>query len=181
MILLALLVAAQPVAIQARRMFDSRKGAIVQPGLVVTENDRIVPVGGALPAGAQVVDLGDATLLPGLMDAHTHVTVESSGSYYRDQMDFILRPPAEQAQYAAEYARRTLLGGFTSIRDVGAYDRVDLGLHNAIESGAVAGPRMVFAEWAIGARGGHADYDPFPPDRLPPLSVQQGICNGADE
>src|SRR5436305_15215801 len=100
MILLALLVAAQPVALEARRMFDSRKGAIVQPGLVVTENDRIVQVGGTPPAGAQIVDLGDATLLPGLMDAHTHVATESSGSYYRDERELILRAPADQGQYA---------------------------------------------------------------------------------
>src|SRR5207244_7710537 len=62
-----------------------------------------------------------------------------------------------------------------------SFDYEDLGLHNAIESGAVQGPRMVFAINPIGSRGGHADFDPFPPDRVPPLGVQRGICNGAAE
>src|SRR5207244_6090673 len=62
-----------------------------------------------------------------------------------------------------------------------SFDYEDLGLHNAIESGAVQGPRMIFAISAIGSRGGHADFDPFPPDRVPPFGVGSGICNGADE
>src|SRR5436309_7369853 len=157
MILLALLLAAQPIAIKAARMFDARKGAVTSPGLVVTENDRIVQVGGQPPAGAQVVDLGDATLMPGLMDAHTHVTFEAGKSWYRDSMEGLLRWPAEQAQYAGEYARRTLDAGFTTVRDLGSSDFLDLGLRNAIDAGAIPGPRMFVAIYAIGARGGHAD------------------------
>src|SRR3954468_11275812 len=137
MVLLALLLLAQPTAIHAARMFDARKGVIVQPGLVVVEGERIVQVGGTAPAGAQRVELGDATLLPGLMDAHTHLTFESGPSWYRDTMDGLLRWPAEQAQYAAEYARRTLLAGFTTARDLGSGDFLDVGLRNAIEKGAV--------------------------------------------
>src|SRR5437868_7482632 len=187
MFLLALLLLAQPVAskppiaLKAARLFDARKGIAVQPGLVVVEGERIVQVGGAAPSGTQVIDLGDATLLPGLMDAHTHLTNEAGVSWYRDTMDLILRPPTEQVQYAAEYARRTLEAGFTTVRDLGAFDRVDVGLHNAIESGAVPGPRMTTSVAPIGSRGGHADLDPFPPDRIPPLGVMQGICNGPDE
>ena len=74
MVLLALLLLAQPSALRATRMFDARKGAIVQPGLVVVQGERIVQVGGAVPVGARTIDLGDATLLPGLGDAHTHLT-----------------------------------------------------------------------------------------------------------
>src|SRR5207253_486673 len=181
MLLLALVLLSEPIVLKAARMFDSRKGVIVQPGLVVTEGEKIAQVGGAAPVGAQVIDLGDATLLPGLIDAHTHLTFEAGADWYHDEMDVLLRWPAEQAQYTAEYARRTLNAGFTAVRDLGSFDYEDLGLHHAIESGAVQGPRMVFAINPIGSRGGHADFDPFPPDRVPPLGVQRGICNGADE
>src|SRR5437763_8720316 len=111
--------ARQPLVLKAARLFDARKGVLVQPGLVVVEGDRIAQVGGAAPAAAQVIELGDATLLPGLMDAHTHLTSEAGVSWYRDTMDAILRPPTEQAQYAAEYARRTIEAGFTTVRDLG--------------------------------------------------------------
>lgn len=181
MVLLALLLLAQPTAVRATRMFDARRGAIVQPGLVVVEGERIVQVGGTVPAGAKTIDLGDATLLPGLMDAHTHLTFESGPSWYRDSFDLVLRWPAEQAQYAAEYARRTLESGFTAARDLGAFDFVDIGLKKAIDAGAVPGPRMVTSVHAIGSRGGHADIDPYPPDHVPPLGVREGICDGPEQ
>src|SRR5262249_47879239 len=92
-----------------------------------------------------------------------------------------LRWPAEQAQYAGEYARRTLDAGFTTVRDLGSADYLDLGLRNAIDAGAIPGPRMLTAIHAVGARGGHADIDPFPADRIATWGVQQGICNGPDE
>jgi len=92
-------------------------------------------------------------------------------------MDGILRWPAEQAQYAAEYARRTLDAGFTTVRDLGSAEFLDLGLRNASTAGRCRaahdrGPP------AIGSRGGHADLDPFPPHRVPPADVERGVCNG---
>src|SRR6266446_9369817 len=85
MFLLLALLAASPVALKAARMFDARTGAIVQPALVVVDGKRISRVGGVPPAGAQVIDLGDVTLLPGLIDAHTHLTFEAGPSWYRDR------------------------------------------------------------------------------------------------
>jgi imidazolonepropionase-like amidohydrolase len=180
MVLLALFLLAEPTAIRAARLFDARKGALVEPGLVVVEGERIVQVGGTAPAGAKTIDLGDATLLPGLMDAHTHLSFESGSSWYRDSLDLILRWPAEQAQYAAEYARRTLDAGFTAVRDLGSADFIDIGLKKAIDGGAVPGPRMVTAIHAVGSRGGHADLDPYPPDEVPPLGIREGICDGPE-
>src|SRR2546428_2781108 len=179
MVLLAVLLLAPPPAVRATRMFDARRGVIVQPGLVVVDGERIVQAGGTAPAGARTIDLGDATLLPGLMDAHTHLTFESGPSWYRDSLDLVLRWPAEQAQYAAEYARRTVESGFTAVRDLGAGDFIDVGLKKAIDAGAVVGPRMITAVHPVGRRGGHADIDPYPPDRVPPLGIRQGICDGA--
>src|SRR5258708_1919520 len=137
-LLLALLLA--PIALKAAHQFDARKGVLVSPGLVVVDGEKIAQVGGDVPLGAEVIDLGDATLLPGLMDAHTHLTGETGSSWYRDEMDGLLRYPAEQAQYGAVYARRTLEGGFTTVRDLGASDFLDVALRNAIEQGAVIGP-----------------------------------------
>lgn len=175
--------AAEPsTVIKARRMFDGVTGRLVEPGLVVVSGDRIAGVGAgaAVPAGATVVDLGDATLLPGFIDAHVHITDESSGDHYRDFYEGMLRSPAEQSFYAEKYARITLAAGFTTVRVVGAGDWVDIALRNAIRSGLVQGPRIVAAAHAIGSPGGHCDQPPFPPDRVKPLGTIDGVCSGPE-
>ncbi len=169
------------LVLKAAHLFDAHTGKLQSPGLVVVDGDRISQVGGVPPAGAEVIDLGDATLLPGLIDAHTHLTGESTSDWYKDTLDGLLRSPAEQAQYAAVYARRTIEAGFTTVRDLGSNDSIDVGLRNAIAHGDVTGPRMLVAVNAIGATGGHADQIPFPPENIIPPGVRQGICNGADE
>jgi imidazolonepropionase-like amidohydrolase len=181
MYLLVALLLSSPIAVKAARMFDARHGQNVSPGLVVVDGEKIVQVGGEAPAGAQIIDLGDSTLLPGLMDAHTHLSFEAGKSWYRDTMDSLLRFSTEQAQFAGEYAKRTLEAGFTTVRDLGSGEYIDVGLRNAINSGAIPGPRMIIAVNAIGGRGGHADLDPFPPGRVPPNTVREGVCNGPDE
>ncbi|MBS0374279.1 MAG: amidohydrolase family protein [Proteobacteria bacterium] len=175
--------AADPVTvIKARRMFDGVTGRLVEPGIVVVSGDRITAVGASapVPQAATVVDLGDATLLPGFIDAHVHITDESSGDHYRDFYEGMLRSPAEQSFYAERYAHLTLAAGFTTVRVVGAGDWVDIALRNAIRAGLVQGPRIVAAAHAIGSPGGHCDQPPFPPERVKPLGTIDGICSGPE-
>jgi imidazolonepropionase-like amidohydrolase len=171
------------ILLKAARLFDGRSERWVSPGEVLVEGGKITRVGPgpAAPAGTQVVDLGDATLLPGFIDAHTHLSFESSENWYHDFYDGVMRFPAEQAHYAARNARRTLLAGFTTVRDVGSGSYIDIGLRNAIAAGLAEGPRMLVAVHAIGSTGGHSDGAPFPPDRIKPSGPIEGICNGPDE
>jgi imidazolonepropionase-like amidohydrolase len=173
--------APKTVVLKAARMFDGRSDRLVSPGLVVVEDGKIAAVGGSAPSGAEVIDLGDATILPGFIDSHVHLGFEASDNWLGDFYSGIMRPPAEQAQYAAMYARRTLDAGFTTVRDVGSRDFVSVGLRNAINAGIAQGPRMLVANHAISATGGHGDGTPFPPDRIKPSGPLEGVCNGADE
>ena len=169
------------IAVKAAHLFDARKGVLVSPGLVVVEGEAIVQVAGEVPAGVEVIDLGEATLLPGLMDAHDHLSNQLSRDFYQDAMDGLLVSPAEQVQQASVYARRTLEAGFTAVRDLGSNDFIALALRNAINKGAILGPRVLVSNGQVGSTGGHADQDPFPVENIKPYGVQQGICNGADE
>src|SRR5262249_19883082 len=122
--------ASEPVTVlRAARLYDGKADAVVSPGVVVVSDGHIVAAGSSAqaPAGARVIDLGDATLLPGLMDAHTHLSFESSLDWKQDQLDSLKKPIPEQAIIATEYARRTLLAGFTTVRDVGSSDFIDVG------------------------------------------------------
>ena len=145
------------IVVRAARMFDARKEALVQPGVVVVRDGVIVRVGGADPADATVIDLGDATLLPGFLDAHTHLAGEAGVDWKQDWIDDQQETVAEQALHASVYAKRTLDAGFTTVRNVGASDFVDLGLRNAIAKGYVPGPTMLVSLDAIGTTGGHCD------------------------
>jgi imidazolonepropionase-like amidohydrolase len=170
-----------PVVLKAAYLFDSKSGQLTQGGTVVVEGDKIVSIGGAAPANAKVIDLGDATLLPGFIDAHTHLDGEFQKDYYKAFYEDMMRFPVEQAHTAALYAKRTLEAGFTTVRNVGASDFVDIGLRNAINKGVIVGPRMITAAHSIGSTGGHCDQSPFPPDVVKPLGPLEGVCNGADE
>ena len=175
------LVHAQPApaitAIRAARLFDGKSDAIVGDAVVLVQGSRITAAGArlAIPSGAQVIDLGDATLVPGFIDAHTHVTDESSDDWSADMISGLRRTIPESTLRAAEFARRTAMAGFTTIRDVGSGDYIDVGLRNAIASGVVIGPRMLVAVHALGARGGHCDNSGFPYERF---GAEPGIANG---
>jgi imidazolonepropionase-like amidohydrolase len=171
------------VVLKAAHLFDGKSGRLTGGGAIVVQGEKILSVGSAssAPANARVIDLGDATLLPGFIDAHTHVTSELHDDYYRGFHADIYRFPVEQSFYGALYAKRTLEAGFTTVRNLGANDFVDVGLRNAIRDGIAVGPRIVAAAHSIGSTGGHCDQGPFPPDTVAPLGPKQGVCNGADE
>ncbi len=173
----------QPIVLEAAHLFDSVSGTLSDDGMIVVDGDRIAAVGGgsAPPAGARVIDLGDATLVAGFIDAHVHMGSQMSDNWYRDFYQNVIRFPSEQTLYGALYARRTLEAGFTTVRDLGSTDHISLGLRNAIAAGVAEGPRMLIANYAIGATGGHADRGPFPPERVAPAGPIQGVCNGAAE
>ncbi len=157
--LAAQLFAADVYVLKAARMFDGKSDRIVSPGVVVVDGDKIAAVGSAaaIPAGAVTIDLGDATLLPGFMDAHTHLSMAFHADYRQGELDALKKPVAEQALIASENARVTLMAGFTTVRDVGSSDLIDVGLRNAIEAGKIVGPRMLVSVHALGATGGHCD------------------------
>jgi imidazolonepropionase-like amidohydrolase len=175
--------AAEIVVLKAARMFDGRSDSTVSNAVIVVERGAIKAAGSGLPApaGARVIDLGDVTLLPGFIDAHVHLSGESSDDWYRSAVEGLRRTVAEKAIRATEFARRTLMAGFTTVRNVGADDYIDVGLRNAINAGVVPGPRMLVATAALGARGGHCDSTGFPYllfGKEPGMA--EGIASGAD-
>jgi imidazolonepropionase-like amidohydrolase len=149
------------VAVRAGRLIDGRGGAPVRDAVILIQGDRITAVGPglAIPAGAEIVDLSKKTVLPGLIDCHTHITSQS-GNYYED---LFRRSPIDAAVVAHVYARRTLEAGFTTVRDVGSSEFIDVALRNAIDRGDVVGPRMQVATMAVGSTGGHNDLSGFSP------------------
>lgn len=159
--------AAEPVttiALKAARMFDGKSKALVANGVVIVQGDKITDAGSNLPIpqGAQVIDLGDATLSPGFMDAHTHLTFDFSGNYNERRLKGLEMNVSEHAYLAIPYAQKTVEAGFTTVRDLGSRfegsrDFVDVSMRNAIAKGVISGPRMLVATFGIGATGGHFD------------------------
>ncbi|HEV8383847.1 MAG TPA: amidohydrolase family protein, partial [Candidatus Acidoferrales bacterium] len=139
--------------------------------------------GASVPADADVIDLGDATLLPGFIDAHVHLTGEYRTDFRQGIIDSLQKPIAEQALDASVNTRKTLLAGFTTARDLGATDQTDVGLRNAIRNGKIPGPRMLVTVHAIGATGGHCDMYQAGARQgvFPESSPSEGIITGADE
>ena len=166
-------------------MFDGKGAAVTSPGLVVVVNGKIAGLGAgaAVPPGTETIDLGDATLLPGFIDAHTHLSGAYSEDFNQQVMDGLQKTVAEQTLNALENLRVTLLAGFTTVRDVGGADHIDIGLRNAVRSGRIPGPRMLVATNALGATGGHCDSGAgFRPGLFGrETGVEDGVINSPDD
>lgn len=176
--------AGKTFVLKASRLFDGKSNTLVTPGVVVVTDGKIVAAGASAttPAGAEVIDLGDATLLPGLIDAHTHLTMMHSDDWKQRELDQLKKPIAEEALDASVNARITLMAGITTVRDVGSRDQLDVGLRNAIRNGKVPGPRMLVSVHAIGATGGHCDdTDGFRQGLFKETGPENGVINGADQ
>jgi imidazolonepropionase-like amidohydrolase len=169
--------------LRAARLFDGTGAAPIRDGAVVVTGDRITYVGPASGAkqGAQarVIDLGDATLLPGFIDAHTHIIGRSLAEPGGD--DAAVRDyDGYNAILGVANAQKTLMAGFTSIRVVGSPDFNDMALRKAIDEGRVPGPRMENAGHSFGITGGHCDENGFRPG-LMDADYRDGVADGADE
>src|SRR5205809_5429539 len=178
------------IALKAARLFDGKSKALITDGVIIVQGDKIVDAGSNLPvpAGAQVIDLGDATLSPGFMDAHTHLTLDYSGNYNQRRLDELDLNVSEQAIKAVTFARATVEAGFTTVRDLGSRfvasrEFVDIALRNSINKGVIVGPRILVATKGIGATGGHFDptsgFRDFLFGREPDYT--DGIADGPDE
>jgi len=180
----------QLIVLKAARLFDGKSNALVQSAVVIVQGDKIADAGNNLPvpSGAQVVDLGDATLCPGFMDAHTHLTADFSGNYNEHRLQELDLNVSEHAIRATAFARATVEAGFTTVRDLGSRfvasrEFVDVALRNSINKGVIVGPRMLVATKGIGSTGGHFDptngFRDFLFGREPDYT--DGIANGPDE
>lgn len=172
------------VALKAARLIDGTGAPAIRNAIVIVTNNTITEVGDArsvrIPAGAKVIDLGDVTLLPGFIDAHTHLIGRVLGDP-EGEMSAVRDYESFTAILGVLHARDTLMAGFTSVRNVGASGPFsDMALRKAINEGWTPGPRMETAGHALGITGGHCDDNGFRPGVVE-QGFKDGIANGPEE
>jgi imidazolonepropionase-like amidohydrolase len=162
------------VVIHAARMLDVKTGKTLTGQTIVIQGDKIASVGAdaQIPAGATVIELPNATVLPGLIDAHTHITFTPNFGYSR----LAISVPRE-ALTGARNAKVTLEAGFTTIRNVGASGYADVALRDAVNAGDVPGPRMLVSGPALSITGGHCDNNLLPFDYH---ATNGGVADGVE-
>ncbi len=177
---------AHPVVLKADRMVDVDARVIVEPGVVVVQGEQIRDVSPeTLPDDAEVIELGDVTLLPGLMDMELNFLMGGQGS---TMMSSVQDDPAMKLMRAIPSCRKTLLAGFTTVRNLGLFVQtggllLDVTLMKAVDAGWIPGPRIFPSGHAITPSGGHLDptmFQGFAPGVLP-LTVEEGIADGVSQ
>jgi imidazolonepropionase-like amidohydrolase len=172
---------ASVTALHCGHLIDTVGGKMLGDTTIVIENGHVREVlnGMQAPAGAKQIDLQTETCMPGLIDSHTHLTGETSRTGYVDKFHWNI---ADYAIRSTVYARRTLLAGFTTVRNVGDQDNESAALRDAINAGIVPGPRIFTAGRAIGSTGGHADpFNGYRQDIAKDLGPADGIINGPED
>jgi imidazolonepropionase-like amidohydrolase len=166
------------LVIRADRMLDVVSGKMVGDAVVVVRGERIESLGAQeVPDGATVIDLGDHTLLPGLMDLHTHLTGDLEGDWVHRA---VKETAAEAALRGARNARRTLEAGFTTVRNLGSGGFSGVALARAVEQGLIVGPRIVPAAHSLGITGGHCDTTGYAPG-IAERGPEYGVADGPGE
>jgi len=169
----------KPIVLRAARLIDGRGGSVVSPAMVVVRGNRIESIGGSIPADAETIDLGDVTLLPGLIDAHTHVLLQgdvTSADYdtqlFRESLPY-------RALRASRAVKIALDHGFTALRDVETEGAMytDVDVKRAINNGVIPGPRMFVATRAMSVSGGYGPSG-YSPEITYPMGVQ--IVDGVE-
>jgi imidazolonepropionase-like amidohydrolase len=177
----ALQASSAPIVLHAARMLDMAAGRVVAPGEVLVVGDRIQQVGTAVerPAGARVIDLGDVTLMPGLIDAHVHLFLHPGA----EDLQTVEESVPWRTILAEQAAKADLLAGFTAERDMGTEGAgsADTAVRRAIDEGLTLGPRMRMSGNAIDIVGGHEDANRFNPAQRVLSGAAQGgvgLCEG---
>src|ERR1700732_1121178 len=171
--------APHPIVLHAAHLLEVDTGRVVSPGEILVDGERISAVGSAVsrPAGAQVIDLGDTTLLPGLIDAHVHLFLHPGA----EDLQTVEESVPQRTVLAILAARDDLMAGFTAERDMGTEGAgsADTAVRNAIDEGFVPGPRLRISGNAINILGGHEDAIGYNPDQR--VLPNANYANTADE